>query len=162
MDEIDRKTTVLILGDARNNNAEPRADILRKIHDCARRVIFPIPEPKVSWNTGDSVMKTYEPLRRPGHRLRLAEGSGAGGVGPVAHGGVSGRPGNDIPWGGTGGLQTFASGRRGSWPLMMDGILPAGSARKALQNDDRKPSYLIPSGFRNPAALTLSSHRYMH
>ncbi|MCC2106004.1 MAG: VWA domain-containing protein, partial [Hyphomicrobiales bacterium] len=31
LDEIDRKTTVLILGDARNNNAEPRADILRKI-----------------------------------------------------------------------------------------------------------------------------------
>ena len=61
LDEIDRKTTVLILGDARNNNAEPRADILRKIHDRARRVIFLNPEPRVSWNSGDSVMRVYEP-----------------------------------------------------------------------------------------------------
>ena len=60
LDEIDRKTTVLILGDARNNNAEPRADILRKIHDRARRVIFLNPEPRTSWNTGDSVMRAYE------------------------------------------------------------------------------------------------------
>ena len=61
MDEIDRKTTVLILGDARNNNGEPRADILRKIHDRAKRVIFLNPEPRVSWNSGDSVMRVYEP-----------------------------------------------------------------------------------------------------
>jgi len=61
LDEIDRKTTVLILGDARNNNAEPRADILRKIHDRARRVIFLNPEPRTAWNSGDSVMRVYEP-----------------------------------------------------------------------------------------------------
>ena len=61
LDEIDRKTTVLILGDARNNNAEPRADILRKIHDRARRVIFLNPEPRNAWNSGDSVMRVYEP-----------------------------------------------------------------------------------------------------
>ena len=61
MDEIDRKTTVLVLGDARNNNGEPRADILRKIHDRAKRVIFLNPEPRVSWNSGDSVMRVYEP-----------------------------------------------------------------------------------------------------
>jgi uncharacterized protein len=61
LDEIDRRTTVLILGDARNNNGEPRADILRKIHDRARRVIFLNPEPHNAWNTGDSVMKVYEP-----------------------------------------------------------------------------------------------------
>ena len=61
LDEIDRKTTVLILGDARNNNGEPRADILRKIHDRARRVIFLNPEPRNAWNSGDSVMRVYEP-----------------------------------------------------------------------------------------------------
>lgn len=59
-DEVDHRTTVLILGDARNNNGEPRADILRKIHDRARRVIFLNPEPRSSWNTGDSVMRKYE------------------------------------------------------------------------------------------------------
>ncbi len=52
--------TFEFLGDARNNNAEPRADILRKIHDRARRVIFLNPEPRSSWNTGDSVMRAYE------------------------------------------------------------------------------------------------------
>ncbi|MFV0281395.1 MAG: VWA domain-containing protein [Rhodoblastus sp.] len=61
LDQIDRKTTVLVLGDARNNNGEPRADILRKIHDRARRVIFLNPEPRTAWNTGDSVMRAYEP-----------------------------------------------------------------------------------------------------
>ncbi len=61
LDQVDRRTTVLVLGDARNNNAEPRADILRKIHDRARRVIFLNPESRVSWNTGDSVMRVYEP-----------------------------------------------------------------------------------------------------
>ncbi len=58
-DDVDHRTTVLILGDARNNNGEPRADILRKIHDKARRVIFLNPEPRSNWNTGDSVMRKY-------------------------------------------------------------------------------------------------------
>jgi uncharacterized protein len=61
LDDVDRHTTVLILGDARNNNGEPRADILRKIKDRARRVIFLNPEPHNAWNTGDSVMRVYEP-----------------------------------------------------------------------------------------------------
>ena len=57
--DVDHRTTVLILGDARNNNGPPRADLLRKIQDRARRVIFLNPEPRSSWNTGDSVMRAY-------------------------------------------------------------------------------------------------------
>lgn len=59
LDDIDHRTTVLILGDARTNNRNPRVDILRKVQDRARRVIFLNPEPRSRWNTGDSVMRTY-------------------------------------------------------------------------------------------------------
>lgn len=59
LDDIDHRTTVLILGDARTNNRNPRVDILRKMQNRARRVIFLNPEPKSRWSTGDSVMRTY-------------------------------------------------------------------------------------------------------
>lgn len=59
LDDIDHRTTVLILGDARTNNRNPRADILRKVQDRAGRVIFLNPEPRSRWNTGDSVMRAY-------------------------------------------------------------------------------------------------------
>jgi uncharacterized protein with von Willebrand factor type A (vWA) domain len=61
IDDIDHRTTVLILGDARSNFGNPRADILRVIHDRARRVIFLNPEPKTMWNSGDSEMRRLSP-----------------------------------------------------------------------------------------------------
>jgi hypothetical protein len=59
LQDIDRSTTVLILGDARNNEGNPRTDLLRKIFERSRRVIWLNPEPKVSWDTGDSVIGRY-------------------------------------------------------------------------------------------------------
>ena len=59
LDDIDHRTTVLVLGDARNNGRDPRLDILRKVQDRASRVIFLNPEPKSRWDTGDSVMRAY-------------------------------------------------------------------------------------------------------
>ena len=59
LDDIDHRTTVLVLGDARTNGREPRADILRKVSDRARRVIFLNPEPRSRWDTGDSMMRAY-------------------------------------------------------------------------------------------------------
>lgn len=61
LDDVDHHTTVIMLGDGRSNNANPRADILDKIHDRARRVIWLNPEPKSLWNTGDSVMRSFTP-----------------------------------------------------------------------------------------------------
>lgn len=61
LDDVDHRTTVIILGDARSNDTEPRADILDKIHDRARRVIWLNPEPKSLWNSGDSVMRSFTP-----------------------------------------------------------------------------------------------------
>lgn len=61
LDDVDHRTTVLILGDARSNFGDPRADILDKIHDRARRVIWLNPEGKTLWNTGDSEMRKLSP-----------------------------------------------------------------------------------------------------
>ncbi len=61
MDDIDHRTTVLILGDARSNYGDPRADILKLVHARARRVIWLNPEPRSMWNSGDSEMRRLSP-----------------------------------------------------------------------------------------------------
>ena len=57
---LGRNTVLLILGDARNNRRPPRADLLRHLHRHVRSVIWLNPEPVERWNTGDSVMASYE------------------------------------------------------------------------------------------------------
>jgi uncharacterized protein len=61
LDDIDRRTTVIILGDARNNYGDARTDTLKDIYDRARRVIWLNPEARSLWNTGDSEMRHYSP-----------------------------------------------------------------------------------------------------
>ena len=61
LDDIDHRTTVLIMGDARSNYVDPRADVLKLIHQRARRVLFLNPERKSSWDSGDSVMRRLTP-----------------------------------------------------------------------------------------------------
>ena len=61
LDDIDHRTTILILGDARSNYGDPRGDILKKIHARARRVIWLNPEPQTMWNSGDSEMRRLQP-----------------------------------------------------------------------------------------------------
>ena len=60
MRDIDRDTSVIILGDARNNRGDPRLDLLRDIHRRARRVIWLNPESRRAWGTGDSDMLRYQ------------------------------------------------------------------------------------------------------
>ncbi|RLA41664.1 MAG: hypothetical protein DRQ64_01690, partial [Gammaproteobacteria bacterium] len=59
--DIDNKTTVLILGDARNNFLAPRTEVMQTLHLRAKRVIWLNPEPTTFWNAGDSVMYKYKP-----------------------------------------------------------------------------------------------------
>ena len=59
MDRLDRRTTVIFLGDGRSNFADPRLDIMRQIHDRSRAVIWLNPEPESYWAQGDSVMHRY-------------------------------------------------------------------------------------------------------
>lgn len=61
LDEIDRRSTVIILGDARNNYGDARTEVLKEIYDRARRVIWLNPESRSIWNTGDSEMRHYSP-----------------------------------------------------------------------------------------------------
>ncbi|NKC10827.1 MAG: VWA domain-containing protein [Gammaproteobacteria bacterium] len=58
--DVDRRTTVLILGDGRSNYTNPRVDLLRRIHDQARFVMWLNPEPRSFWGTGDSEMLRYQ------------------------------------------------------------------------------------------------------
>ncbi len=62
MDDLDRNTTVIILGDGRSNFTDPRIDIMRRIHDRSRSVIWLNPEPETFWGTGDSEMPRYRPF----------------------------------------------------------------------------------------------------
>jgi uncharacterized protein with von Willebrand factor type A (vWA) domain len=56
---IDRRTTIIVLGDGRTNGADPRLDLMREIADRARAVIWLNPEPESFWNQGDSEMHAY-------------------------------------------------------------------------------------------------------
>jgi len=59
LDRLDRRTTVIFLGDGRSNFADPRLDLMRQIHDRSRAVIWLNPEPESYWGQGDSVMNRY-------------------------------------------------------------------------------------------------------
>jgi uncharacterized protein with von Willebrand factor type A (vWA) domain len=58
---IDKRTTVLILGDARNNYNDDKAWCLRDIHNKAKNVVWLNPESPSAWGFGDSVMNRYLP-----------------------------------------------------------------------------------------------------
>ena len=57
LDDMDKKTTVMVLGDARSNYGDPGHLVLKEIHERAARVIWLNPEPESTWGTGDSEMK---------------------------------------------------------------------------------------------------------
>ncbi len=61
MKDVTNKTTVIILGDARGNGTDPRADIVERLSKRARRIIWLNPEFRSSWGTGDSDMYRYAP-----------------------------------------------------------------------------------------------------
>ena len=60
-DDLDPRSTVIVLGDARTNGREPHAPIFGRVAEKAGRTFWLNPEPKLYWNYGDSVMATYEP-----------------------------------------------------------------------------------------------------
>jgi uncharacterized protein with von Willebrand factor type A (vWA) domain len=60
LDEIDSNTTVIILGDARNNHSDPKLEIMQSVYQRAKKVIWLNPEPRNMWGSGDSDMKRYQ------------------------------------------------------------------------------------------------------
>jgi uncharacterized protein with von Willebrand factor type A (vWA) domain len=57
--EITPKTTVLLLGDARNNYHSSQAWVVQEMRKRARHVYWLNPEPKSYWDTGDSIVSEY-------------------------------------------------------------------------------------------------------
>jgi len=59
-DELHPRATVIVLGDARTNGRDPRADIFAAVAARAGRTFWLNPEPRLYWNYGDSVIAAYE------------------------------------------------------------------------------------------------------
>jgi uncharacterized protein with von Willebrand factor type A (vWA) domain len=57
--DINSKTTVLLLGDARNNYHAAQAWVLAEMAKKARHVYWLNPEPRSYWDTGDSIVGQY-------------------------------------------------------------------------------------------------------
>ena len=57
--DVGPKTTVLLLGDARNNYHAAQSWVIREMRQRARHVYWLNPEPRSYWNTGDSIVGEY-------------------------------------------------------------------------------------------------------
>lgn len=69
MGTVDRRTTVIIVGDGRNNHNDPNLRDLETIRRRARRIVWFNPESPRIWGTGDSDMPLYVPLCDAVHQV---------------------------------------------------------------------------------------------
>ena len=58
---VSGKTTVLIIGDGRNNYNRPNEWVLKEIQQKAKQLIWLNPESRMTWGVGDSEMPRYAP-----------------------------------------------------------------------------------------------------
>ncbi len=61
LETVDSRTTVIVLGDGRNNYNNPALDSFSTIGRRARKLIWMNPEYPAQWGTGDSDMHLYQP-----------------------------------------------------------------------------------------------------
>jgi uncharacterized protein with von Willebrand factor type A (vWA) domain len=59
---VRRRTTVIVLGDARTNYHDPCEGALKGVSQRAGHVFWLNPEPTSAWNSGDSVIARYQPF----------------------------------------------------------------------------------------------------
>ncbi len=57
--QLRRNSTIIILGDARNNNGDPAMADFIKVTQRSRSIHWLNPEQEVVWDTGDSIMSQY-------------------------------------------------------------------------------------------------------
>ncbi len=57
--DVGPKTTVLLLGDARNNYHASQSWVVKEMQHRARHVYWMNPEPRSYWDTGDSIISEY-------------------------------------------------------------------------------------------------------
>jgi hypothetical protein len=58
---VNKRTTVIVLGDARNNYNLPHEWVMREIRQRAKQLIWLNPENRMTWGFGDSEMDRYAP-----------------------------------------------------------------------------------------------------
>lgn len=61
-DSVNGRTTVIVLGDGRNNYNAPRLDLMKDLQKRAKRLLWFNPEHRQQWGTGDSDMLDYAPI----------------------------------------------------------------------------------------------------
>jgi uncharacterized protein with von Willebrand factor type A (vWA) domain len=59
--ELDRRTTVVIVGDGRTNYGEAAPEVLDRIRERSRALVWLCPESRGQWAQGDSAMRSYAP-----------------------------------------------------------------------------------------------------
>jgi uncharacterized protein len=69
-EDIRKRTTLIVLGDARTNYHDPCEGILKAVSQRAGHLFWLNPEPATSWNSGDSVMASYQPYCDAVHECR--------------------------------------------------------------------------------------------
>ena len=62
LDTIDSRTTLIVVGDGRNNYNDPRLDIFTMLARRSRRTLWLNPEMPMMWGSGDSDMLDYAPI----------------------------------------------------------------------------------------------------
>ena len=71
--ELDRRTTVVILGDGRTNFHDAAADVLDRVRERCRALLWLCPEPRGQWSQGDSAMTSYAPKCTSVYEVRSAD-----------------------------------------------------------------------------------------
>ncbi len=82
---LNRRTTVIVLGDGRNNGNDPKVPVLEEIARRVRSVVWLTPEPRYSWGLGSCDLPLYsescervQVVRSLGGLERVAGTAGAG------------------------------------------------------------------------------------
>jgi len=66
---VDHRTTVIFVGDGRNNYNDPRLDLMERIFRRSKRLVWLNPEHPHQWGSGDSDMPQYLPYSHAVHRV---------------------------------------------------------------------------------------------
>jgi len=69
-EQVRKRTTVIVLGDARTNYHDPAAGVLKAVRQRAAHLFWLNPEPAAAWNSGDSVIASYQPFCDAVHECR--------------------------------------------------------------------------------------------
>jgi uncharacterized protein with von Willebrand factor type A (vWA) domain len=70
--DLDRRTTVVILGDGRTNFHDAAADVIERVRARSRALLWLCPESRGTWGQGDSAMALYAPKCTAVYEVRCA------------------------------------------------------------------------------------------